>query len=102
MDANIAGNCVIGLKEEIADHELKIFPNPMVQSTTFSFKLNETADVSLSITDLVGKEVARYMNSNVSSGESKIVFEKNQVRSGVYLYQLQINNSIRTGKIIVL
>jgi subtilisin-like proprotein convertase family protein len=102
MDANITGNCLIGLKEEVVDNELKIFPNPMVQSTTFSFKLNETADVSLSITDLVGKEVARYMNTNVSSGESKIVFEKNQVRSGVYLYQLQINNSIRTGKIIVL
>jgi subtilisin-like proprotein convertase family protein len=102
LDANIGGNCLIGLKEEFADHELRIFPNPMVQSTTFSFKLGEQADVSLCITDLVGKEVARYMNTNVPSGESKIVFEKNQVRSGVYLYQLQINNAITTGKIIVL
>jgi spore coat protein CotH/subtilisin-like proprotein convertase family protein len=102
LDANIGGNCLIGLKEELVDHELKIFPNPMVQSTTFAFKLSEQADVSLCITDLVGKEVARYLNTNVPSGESKIVFEKNQVRSGVYLYQLQINNAIKTGKIIVL
>jgi subtilisin-like proprotein convertase family protein len=102
LDANIAGTCAIGLQEQVAVSDVMIYPNPMQQNTTFSVKLHERADVSLCITDLVGKEVARFLNTNVPSGESTIVFEKNQIRSGVYLYQLQINNSVKTGKLIIL
>lgn len=102
MDANIGGTCPIGLSEEIVYSDLKVFPNPMQQSTTFSLDLDQNSDVTLCITDLVGKEVARYLNTNVPSGHTNIVFEKKHIRSGIYLYQLQINNSIRTGKIIVL
>jgi hypothetical protein len=63
--------------------------------------LEKNSDVSLCITDVVGKEVARFLNTNVGQGNSKIVFERDLIPSGVYMYQLEVNNAIKTGKIIV-
>ena len=101
LDANITGACAIGINEQILTSNLHIYPNPMQSNTTFSFKLDQNADVSLCVTDMLGKEVARYLNTNVPQGDSKIVFERNQIQSGVYLYQLEVNNTVKTGKIIV-
>jgi hypothetical protein len=57
--------------------------------------------VSLCITDVAGKEVARYLNANVPAGDAKIVMERNQINSGIYLYQLQVNDAVRSGKLII-
>jgi hypothetical protein len=101
MDANLGGSCVIGVPEHMVNNSLRIYPNPMEQQTTFSVQLEEESDISLCITDLVGKEVTRFINTNVPQGESTIVLQRNQMQSGVYIYQLEINNAVKTGKIIV-
>lgn len=101
IDANLPGNCVVGLNEHLVNANLIVHPNPMIEQTTFAMTLETESEVSLCITDLVGKEVSRYINSNVPQGDSKIVLERNQMQSGIYLYQLEINNSVTTGKIIV-
>ncbi len=101
MDANINAPCAIGIEESNIVSELSIYPNPMQYSTTFDMKLEKKSDVSLCITDVVGKEVARFMSTNVNQGSSKIVFEKNQIQAGVYLYQLEVNNAVKTGKIVI-
>ncbi|MCD6017327.1 MAG: hypothetical protein K0S53_448 [Bacteroidetes bacterium] len=101
IDANLPGNCVVGLQEHFVNNKLLVYPNPMESQTTFSMKLEKESDISLCITDLVGKEVTRFLNTNVPPGDSKIVLERNQMQSGIYLYQLEINNTVTTGKIIV-
>lgn len=101
LDANITGGCVVGIKENSIVTNLIVYPNPMESKTTFSMKLESKADVSLCITDMVGKEVARFLNTNVQPGESKIAFERNQIPAGIYFYQLEANNSITSGKIVV-
>ena len=101
MDANIPGACAIGITELALSENLNVYPNPMEESTTFSMKLDRNSDVSLCITDVAGKEVARYLDANIPEGDSKIVVERNQMQPGVYLYQLQINNAIRTGKLVI-
>jgi len=101
LDANISGTCVVGFNEKELVNNLLVYPNPIQSSTTFSMQLEKDADVSLCITDIVGKEVARYLNTRVQPGDSKIVFERNQIKAGVYFYQLQIDNTIKTGKIII-
>ena len=101
MDANLPGDCTVGLKEQFVNTNLLIYPNPMETQTTFSMKLEKESDISLCITDLVGREVSRYLSTNVPQGESHIVLNRNQMQSGIYIYQLEINNTVTTGKIIV-
>jgi subtilisin-like proprotein convertase family protein/spore coat protein CotH len=101
LDANIPGDCAVGIQENVLVNNLNVYPNPMGTSTTFSMKLAMNADVSLCITDVAGKEVARYLNANVPAGDAKIVMERNQINSGIYLYQLQVNDAVRSGKLII-
>ncbi|HXB40653.1 MAG TPA: CotH kinase family protein [Bacteroidia bacterium] len=96
------GHCLItGVAENIFDNNFNVYPNPMESTTTFSMRLDDNADVSLCITDVIGKEVHRYLKSNTSPGELKITFDKKQIPAGAYFYQLQINNHIKKGKIII-
>jgi hypothetical protein len=101
LDANMPGDCAVGIQENVSVSNLKIYPNPMGTSTTFSMKLAESADISLCITDIAGKEVARYLNANTPEGDSKIIVERNQMQAGIYFYQLQINSAVKSGKIII-
>lgn len=102
IDANMPGQCAVGIEEENAIVKyLKVFPNPIQQKAVFSFTLEKQCDVSLCITDVAGKEVARYLNTKAPQGESEIIFDRSQVSSGIYFYQLQVNENIRTGKIII-
>lgn len=101
LDANINAPCAIGIEENNLVSDLNIYPNPMESSTIFDMTLEKNSDVSLSITDVVGKEVARFINTNVNEGNAKIVFERNQIPAGVYLYQLEVNSAVKTGKIVI-
>lgn len=101
MDANINAPCAIGIEENTIVSDLNIYPNPMQSSTTFDMTLERNSDVSLCITDVVGKEVARFLNTNVNQGNAKIVFERDQMPAGVYLYHLEVNSAVKTGKIVI-
>ncbi len=102
MDAAIVGQCNIQVAaNQKPPEELSVYPNPMHSNTTFKLHLSKSAEISLSVTDLVGKEVARYLNAHAAVGESSIVFERNQLPAGVYFYQLQVDNDVRKGKLVI-
>jgi len=102
LDGAITGPCIIGTAPENEfSGNLNVYPNPSETSTTFEFTLPERSDVSLSIIDLLGKEVSRYMNSELPRGESRITLDRNGLPAGIYLYQLQVNNLVKTGKLVM-
>ncbi|MDF2448423.1 MAG: hypothetical protein K0R26_927 [Bacteroidota bacterium] len=101
MDANLSGTCIVGINEYLTQNQIQVYPNPMESQTTFVMNLDRESDISLLVTDLVGKEVTRFLNTKVAPGDSRIVLERSQMQSGIYLYQLEINNTVTTGKIIV-
>lgn len=101
MDANMVGDCAVGIEEQLVSDDIKVYPNPMQTSTTFAMKLEKTSDVSLCITDIAGKEVARYLNTNEPQGDAEIVVQRNNMSPGIYLYQLQVDKTVRTGKLVI-
>ena len=80
---------------------MSVYPNPFSSLTTFSIRLTEDADVSLKIVDMMGKEISMLINRHEHSGEFKVFFDRNKTASGMYFYQLKINNTTKTGKIII-
>ncbi len=65
------------------------FPNPFNPSTTIKFSLPSSADVSLSIMNLLGEKVATLVAGRLDQGMHSIRWDASGFPSGVYFYQLQ-------------
>ncbi|RLD57216.1 MAG: hypothetical protein DRJ05_10080 [Bacteroidetes bacterium] len=80
-----------------------VYPNPVSDRVTFSSKLNQDANVELSISDMMGRQV--YFNNFgiQQAGDNKIEISiKNyNLQVGVYTYKLSVNSLPVTGKIII-
>lgn len=78
---------------------VKIYPNPVVNEAVI--KISEQVDldkhkVTIVLYNIVGKEV--YKLSNVR--ESEIRFNRDGLQSGMYIYQLKVDDKTQsTGKI---
>jgi photosystem II stability/assembly factor-like uncharacterized protein len=77
------------------------YPNPVIASTTISWRLPEKAHVILKIIDFMGREVNTLLDCNLSQGEHIVNFDASGLTSGVYCYQLQADGKIETQKMIV-
>lgn len=75
------------------------YPNPFNPSTNISFQLDLPMAVTLSIYNLLGEEISRLINDQpLSSGYHSIVFNADQIPSGVYIYKLKAGSNISTRK----
>ncbi len=78
------------------------FPNPFNPVTKIRFTLNNASKVQLIIFDITGREVARLVDGKLTAGLHSRIFNASNLASGVYLYQLRVNDLIRTKKLTVL
>lgn len=70
------------------------YPNPFNPSTNIKFELYESSYVSLKIYDILGNEVESLINENKLPGIYSLNYTpKNDVKSGIYFYELKIANS---------
>jgi len=77
-----------------------VYPNPVKDYTNFSFNLNEVADVSISIYNLPGKLISYvFSETNKAPGDYKIKWNTSNVKTGLYICRLTINNKIYTRRI---
>lgn len=79
------------------------YPNPFNPSTTIQYLLPENGHVTLTIYDLLGKEVKTLVKGNKGTGFQKVQWDgKNQnghqVPAGIYFYKL-IAQSNESGKV---
>ena len=94
-----------GMPTEFALHEN--YPNPFNPSTTLRFDLPELSDVNVIIYNMLGQEVKTFNMQNISAGHHSIKWNATNdlgdpVSAGVYLYQLQTRDFVKTRKMILL
>ncbi|MCX6136958.1 MAG: M6 family metalloprotease domain-containing protein [Ignavibacteriales bacterium] len=63
------------------------FPNPFNPSTTIIFGIPNSANVSLKIYDIVGREIGELVNEELSAGYYRYQFSAHGLASGMYLYR---------------
>jgi hypothetical protein len=81
--------------------KLIVYPNPFSEKVNFEFEVNEDAYVTLLIYNALGQKVKTLLDKNVREGEvNTISFTPENQVSGFYIYQLKINDNIKTGKLI--
>jgi hypothetical protein len=81
---------------------LSIYPNPFNASTSLTFSLPQPEHVTLSITDVTGRRVAALVNGHFPAGEHRVMFNAEDLPSGIYFAHLQTSINSRTQKLVLL
>lgn len=98
---------VVGIKEPANERRAVILyqntPNPFQESTLFSFKMGNPGDVTLTVSDMYGHQVATLIDKKrMNAGKHVYTFspEKFNIPSGIYHYSLVTNNKTIIKKMI--
>ena len=83
-------------------YSLSTYPNPFNPSTRITFDLIKSSHVSLTVYDLLGREVNVLVNEVQSAGTHSIAFDGTGLPSGIYLYRLQTGDFSITRKMVLL
>ena len=83
------------------------YPNPFNPAATIRFALPETAHVTLTVYDALGREITRLVDRSLGAGRHQAVFEAGARPGGLYLYRLQARTADgarfdRTGRAVLL
>jgi putative CocE/NonD family hydrolase len=77
------------------------YPNPFNPSTIINYQLPMSSNVTLTVYDITGKEIAMLVNQKQNAGTYQATFDGSNLPSGVYFYRL-ITNSFSDVKKMVL
>jgi hypothetical protein len=78
------------------------YPNPFNPTTKINFELKNSGYTSLKVYDMLGNEVATLVNNELTSGTHSVNFNAANLASGTYVYQLNVNGTRITNKMILL
>jgi hypothetical protein len=76
-------------------------PNPFTISTTVSYILPATTDVTLAIYDFTGRLVETLVNETQEPGVHQVNWNRRDNPSGVYFYSLRAGEFVETRKMVV-
>ena len=94
-----------GVPNEFTLHEN--YPNPFNPTTTLRFDVPEVSDITVTIFNMLGQKVRTFNLNNTPAGYHSVKWNATNdygdpVGAGVYLYQLQANQFIKTRKMVLL
>ncbi|MDD8017512.1 MAG: carboxypeptidase regulatory-like domain-containing protein [Bacteroidota bacterium] len=78
------------------------FPNPFNPSTTISYTLPASGNISLKVYNIVGQEVMTLVNGYQNSGEYRATFDAKGLASGIYFYRLQAGSFNQVKKMMLI
>ena len=78
------------------------YPNPFNPSTVISYQLTGNSFVSLSVFDVLGREVAVLVDELKSAGNHQVTFDATGLASGVYYYVLNADEQTLTKKLTLI
>ncbi len=68
------------------------YPNPFNPTTSVRFGLKEAGHVRLTVYNVMGQEVMRVVDQQLSTGVHEAVFDASRLASGIYYYSIEVNN----------
>jgi hypothetical protein len=77
----------------------KAIPNPASNLVVINFSLSAAADVSVTLTNVMGQVFAVENIANVDNG--KVSFNTSSMPTGVYFYTISANAERKTGRVVI-
>jgi hypothetical protein len=81
--------------------DFRIYPNPSSSAVNIHYQLKKYTFVSLTLSDLYGRQVAELVSTGQPSGEHQIVFSRRNLPSGIYFFRLKTGNQVETRKFLL-
>tara|TARA_R110002096_G_scaffold87831_6_gene201485 strand:- start:454 stop:3195 length:2742 start_codon:yes stop_codon:yes gene_type:complete len=78
------------------------YPNPFNPTTNIVYTLPQTANVRLSVYNLLGQEVEQLVNGRQSAGSYTATWDASTMASGVYLYKLSVGGKDISKKMVLI
>jgi len=80
---------------------LQNYPNPFNSSTIIKYKIPENTKVNLDVYNISGQKIKTLVDRIESKGLHQVKFDASNLSSGVYFYQLKIQDGIKTEKMLL-
>ncbi len=76
------------------------YPNPLTISTKVNFYSTKQQLIEFSVKNLVGKTVYNE-RINAKSGKNSILFDRNDLSNGMYIYSVQSDSEIVSKRLVI-
>jgi hypothetical protein len=77
------------------------YPNPFNPATKIQFSIKEPALVTLEVYNILGQRVGLLVNEDKIAGKHSVIWDANNLPSGIYFYRLQANDFSKTRKMLL-
>ncbi len=77
------------------------YPNPFNPATTIDYQLPVSGNVTLTVYDILGREVATLVSGYESAGYKSIRFDAGMLPSGVYFYRIEAGSYYQVKKMLL-
>ncbi len=85
--------------DEFLSETFTLFPNPIATTATIKFEQSVTGDVTIKVTDMLGKQV--YKTIETPSMSNEITWSRQDLPTGVYIMQITYQNNSLTKRILI-
>jgi hypothetical protein len=110
-DVNPGQNYTLKTQQEIMipDHFSlsQNYPNPFNPNTTISYSLSKESDVTITVYNMLGKEINLLISQKQPLGKHSIQWngtdhDGNRMSAGIYFYELQVGGYVESRKMVLL
>lgn len=81
-----------GIEDFSSVSSMNLYPNPFSGVATVNYSLNESADVKLTVTNMLGEVVSSVDFGSKTAGEYTVSFDGSNLPAGMYFFNLQAGN----------
>jgi hypothetical protein len=78
------------------------FPNPFNPSTEIRYQLPASSYVTVTVFDILGKEIASLVNEKQEAGFYSVQFNAGRLCSGMYFYRIRADDFVQINKMILI
>ncbi len=90
---------LVGVNNQKLDANVNVYPNPANNDVTVAIRHTETADYTVTITDVLGRTVKTIDANNVTATDLNI--DLSSEANGVYLVKVQSGNAVKSSKLVI-
>ncbi len=92
----------VGVEQKAAElASVSIYPNPVKNIAKVSLNLTQNANVTVDVTNLVGKQIMSLNKGNMSAGSQQFSIDASNLTSGIYFVTVIVNGQKYSQKMIV-